>query len=133
MLARAKARFPAVPLERVGLQELAFDAEFDAVMCIDAMANIPPEDWPTVVGNLRRALRPGGHLYLTVEQVGDEELERVFAEATARACRWSGASWPARATTTTPRVTRWAPGWRRPGWRWWPRTTATTATATCTC
>jgi SAM-dependent methyltransferase len=84
MLARARARFPAVPLERVGLQELAFDAEFDAVMCVDAMENIPPEDWPTVVGNLRRALRPGGHLYLTVEQVGDEELERVFAEATAR-------------------------------------------------
>ena len=32
MLARARARFPEVPLERVGLQELAFDAEFDAVM-----------------------------------------------------------------------------------------------------
>ena len=84
MLARARARFPAVPLERVGLQELAFDAEFDAVVCIDAMENIPPEDWPRVVGNLRRALRPGGHLYLTVEQVDDEELDREFAEATAR-------------------------------------------------
>jgi ubiquinone/menaquinone biosynthesis C-methylase UbiE len=84
MLAKARARFPAVPLERVGLQELAFDAEFDAVMCIDAMENIPPEDWPRVVGNLRRALRPGGHLYLTVEQVDDEELDRELAEATAR-------------------------------------------------
>jgi ubiquinone/menaquinone biosynthesis C-methylase UbiE len=84
MLAKARARFPAVPLERVGLQELAFDAEFDAVMCIDAMENIPPEDWPRVVGNLRRALRPGGHLYLTVEQVDDEELDREYAEATAR-------------------------------------------------
>jgi len=84
MLARARARFPGVPLERVGLQELAFDAEFDAVMCIDAMENIPPEDWPRVVGNLRRALRPGGHLYLTVEQVDDEELDRELAEATAR-------------------------------------------------
>jgi ubiquinone/menaquinone biosynthesis C-methylase UbiE len=84
MLARARARFPGVPLERVGLQELAFDAEFDAVMCIDAMENIPPEDWPRVVGNLRRALRPGGHLYLTVEQVDDEELDREYAEATAR-------------------------------------------------
>ena len=59
MLARARARFPAVPLERVGLQELAFEAEFDAVMCIDAMENIPPEDWPRVVANLRRAVRPG--------------------------------------------------------------------------
>ena len=84
MLARARARFPGVPLERVGLQELAFDAEFDAVTCIDAMENIPPEDWPRVVANLRRALRPGGHLYLTVEQVDDEELDRELADATAR-------------------------------------------------
>jgi ubiquinone/menaquinone biosynthesis C-methylase UbiE len=84
MLARARARFPAVPLERVGLQELAFDAEFDAVMCIDAMENIPPEDWPRVAANLRRAVRPGGRVYLTVEQVIEAELERVFAEATAR-------------------------------------------------
>jgi SAM-dependent methyltransferase len=84
MLARARARYPAVPLERVGLQELAFDAEFDAVLCIDAMENVPPEDWPRVVANLRRALRPGGHLYLTVEEVDDRELEAAFAEATAR-------------------------------------------------
>jgi ubiquinone/menaquinone biosynthesis C-methylase UbiE len=83
MLARARARFPAVPLEKVGLQELAFEAEFDAVMCIDAMENIAPEDWPPVLANLRRALRPGGHLYLTVEQVDEEELDRVFAEAAA--------------------------------------------------
>jgi SAM-dependent methyltransferase len=84
MLARARARHPQVPLERVGLQELAFAAEFDAVMCIDAMENIPPEDWPLVVANLRRALAPGGHLYLTVEQVDDEELDRVLADAVAR-------------------------------------------------
>ena len=37
-----------------------------------------------MVGNLRRALRPGGHLYLTVEQVDDEELDLELAEATAR-------------------------------------------------
>jgi ubiquinone/menaquinone biosynthesis C-methylase UbiE len=83
MLARARARFPAVPLERVGLQELAFDAEFDAVMCIDAMENIPPEDWPRVVGNLRRAARPGGQVYLTVEEPNQADLERAQADATA--------------------------------------------------
>jgi hypothetical protein len=37
-----------------------------------------------VLANLRRALRPGGHLYLTVEEVDDQELDAVFAEATAR-------------------------------------------------
>jgi ubiquinone/menaquinone biosynthesis C-methylase UbiE len=84
MLARARARFPAVPLERVGLQELDFTGEFDAVMCVDAMENIPPEDWPRVLGNLARALRPGGQLYLTVEEVDDQELERALADATAQ-------------------------------------------------
>ena len=84
MLARARARFPAVPLERVGLQELAFDAEFDAVMCIDAMENVPPEDWPRVVANLRRAVRPGGPVYLTVEEPNQAELDRVQAASIAR-------------------------------------------------
>jgi SAM-dependent methyltransferase len=84
MLARARARFPAVPLERVGLQELAFEAEFDAVMCIDAMENVPPEDWPRVAGNLRRAVRPGGPVYLTVEEPDQDDLARVQADAVAR-------------------------------------------------
>jgi SAM-dependent methyltransferase len=83
MLAQARAKHPAVPTERVGLQELAFDAEFDAVMCVDAMENVFPEDWPPVLVNLRRALRPGGHLYFTVELIDEQELERAFAEATA--------------------------------------------------
>jgi ubiquinone/menaquinone biosynthesis C-methylase UbiE len=83
MLAQARGKFPDVPTEKVGLQELAFDAEFDAAMCVDAMENVFPEDWPLVLANLRRALRPGGHLYLTVELPDERELERVFAEATA--------------------------------------------------
>src|SRR5919204_2019233 len=83
MLAVARAKFPQVPTERVGLQELDFAAEFDAAMCVDAMENVFPEDWPPVLANLRRALRPGGQLYLTVELVDAEELERVFAEAAA--------------------------------------------------
>jgi SAM-dependent methyltransferase len=84
MPARARARYPQVRLERVGLQELAFDAEFDAVICIDAMENIPPEDWPRVLAGLRRALRPGGRLYLTVEEPNQADLDRVQAEAIAR-------------------------------------------------
>ena len=83
MLAQARAKFPDVPLEKVGLQELQFDGEFDAVMCVDAMEQVFPEDWPLVLTNLRRAVRPGGHLYLTVELIDERELERVFAEAVA--------------------------------------------------
>jgi SAM-dependent methyltransferase len=84
MLARARARYPEVDTEKVGLQQLNMDAEFDAVMCIDAMEFVFPEDWPLVMSNMRRALRPGGHLYLTVELVGEPELHEAFADATAR-------------------------------------------------
>ena len=83
MLARARAKFPEVPTEKVGLQELAFDGEFDAAMCVDAMENVFPEDWPLVLANLRRAVRPGGPVYLTVELPDEAELERVNAAAVA--------------------------------------------------
>ncbi|HEX6845128.1 MAG TPA: methyltransferase domain-containing protein [Actinomycetota bacterium] len=83
MLARARTKHPQVRLEQVGLQELSYDAEFDAAMCVDAIEHVPPEEWPLVLANLRRAIRPGGHLYLTVEEVDRGRLERAFEEATA--------------------------------------------------
>ena len=81
MLAAAQAKHPDARLERVGLQELAFDDAFDAVMCIDAMEHIPPEDWPAVLGNLHRAVRSGGLVYLTIEQVDAGEHDSALAEA----------------------------------------------------
>lgn len=88
MLAQARAKQLAARVERLGLQEMTFDAEFDGAMTIDAMENVPPEDWPVVLGNLHRAIRPGGHLYLTVEVVDDSEIDTAFADATAK-------GWPA--------------------------------------
>jgi ubiquinone/menaquinone biosynthesis C-methylase UbiE len=84
MLAQASAKGIAVALHRIGLQELTFDAEFDGVMTVDAMENVAPEDWPAVLANLHRAVSPGGHLYFTVEEVDEGEIEEAFAEATAR-------------------------------------------------
>ena len=83
MLERAGGKHPDVRLVHVGLQELAFDGAFDAAMCVDAMEHVPPEEWPLVLDNLRRAIRGGGHLYMTVEQVDRSDLERAFEEATA--------------------------------------------------
>ncbi len=83
MLARARAKHPEVVLEKVGLQELEFDGAFDAVMCIDAMEYVFPEDWPRVLANLHRAVRGSGLVYLTVEQIDPAEIASVFAEATA--------------------------------------------------
>jgi SAM-dependent methyltransferase len=88
MLARARSKGVAERVEHVGLQELAFDGEFDGSMTIDALENIPPEEWPLVLANLHRAVRPGGHLYLTVEEVDEAEVDAAFALAQAN-------GWPA--------------------------------------
>ncbi len=82
MLAAARAKHPDVRTEKMGLQELGFDAEFDGAICVDAMENVFPEDWPRVLDNLRRAVRPGGPVYLTVETISEELIEAAFAEAT---------------------------------------------------
>ena len=78
MLGQARRRGLAERLERVGLQEMAFEAEFDGALTVDAMENVPPEDWPTVVANVRRALRPDGHWYLTVEEIEDADIQSAF-------------------------------------------------------
>jgi SAM-dependent methyltransferase len=83
MLAQARSKHPGVRCERIGLQELSFVGEFDGAMCVDAMENVPPEDWPRVLENFRRALRPGGHLYLTVEEIDRREIAAAFVAATA--------------------------------------------------
>lgn len=84
MLAQAAAKHPDVETHKIGLQELAYESAFDAAICVDAMEDVFPEDWPGVLSNLRRALRPGGQLYLTVEMTDEDWLIKAFAAATAR-------------------------------------------------
>jgi SAM-dependent methyltransferase len=84
MLGQARARGIAERLEHIGLQELAFDAEFDGAMTVDAMEHVPPEEWPGVVANIRRALKPGGHWYVTLEEVEDESVDEAFQGLTAK-------------------------------------------------
>ena len=78
MLALAVAKHPGVPTRRVALQDLtAADLSgFDAVLCIDAIENVGPEDWPRVVAGLHGSLEPGGTAYLTVE-LPDTDLPDV--------------------------------------------------------
>jgi SAM-dependent methyltransferase len=82
MLARARARGIAVALDMVRLQELPYTGEYDAVLTIDAMENVPPEDWPLVLANLHRAARPGGLYYLTVEEVAEPVIKEAFTTLT---------------------------------------------------
>lgn len=83
MLNEARRKHPDVELHQLGLQELDFEARVDGAMCIDAMENVPPEDWPLVLDNLRRAVRPGAAIYLTVEQIDPGEIRASFDRATA--------------------------------------------------
>lgn len=78
MLQQAHAKFPDVPVEHIGLQELAFSDAFDAVMCMDAMEMVFPEDWPIVLGNFRQALHENGLLYFTVEIESREALQIAY-------------------------------------------------------
>jgi ubiquinone/menaquinone biosynthesis C-methylase UbiE len=89
MLEHAKAKFPTVQFEKLGfeklgLQEIAFQALFDGAICMDAIENVPPEDWPLVLGNFHRALKPSGYFYFTVEtiEMADEnEIRQAFERA----------------------------------------------------
>jgi ubiquinone/menaquinone biosynthesis C-methylase UbiE len=83
MLERARAKWPDARFEQAGLQELSFEASFDALMCTDAMEHVSPEEWPVVVAAFRRALRPGGHVYMTVEEIDRAEIEAAFAKESA--------------------------------------------------
>jgi SAM-dependent methyltransferase len=83
MLEAARAKHPDVPAAVVGLQELAFDAVFDAVICVDAMENVGPEDWPVVLDRLRAAARPGAPVWLTVELAPEAAVRAAFDAAVA--------------------------------------------------
>jgi SAM-dependent methyltransferase len=80
MLEQAGARGSAVALERLALQALSSWQQFDAVLTIDALEHVPPEEWPLVLANLHRAARPGGWLYLTVEEIDAAMLDAALAE-----------------------------------------------------
>jgi ubiquinone/menaquinone biosynthesis C-methylase UbiE len=84
MLTQARARGIAFSLDHQGLQDLSYAHEFDAVMTVDAMENVAPEDWPLVLANLHRAALPGGVLYLTVEETGQAEIDQAFESLSAR-------------------------------------------------
>ncbi len=81
MLTNARTRFPGVRYEKIGLQEMAFRMEFDGAICVDAMENVSPEDWPLVLGNFQRALKPSACLYFTVEMAAEEQIQQAFERA----------------------------------------------------
>jgi SAM-dependent methyltransferase len=80
MLRRAGEKHPGVQAEKLGLQELSFENEFDGTICIDAMENVFPEHWPLVLANFHKALTVPSLLYLTVE-LPQDDLPEIFEAA----------------------------------------------------
>lgn len=78
MLKLANRKYPEVPTVKLSLQEMYFADQFFAVMCVDAMENICPEDWPLVLANFVRALKFGGHIYITVESAEETEILEAY-------------------------------------------------------
>jgi ubiquinone/menaquinone biosynthesis C-methylase UbiE len=84
MLGRAKTKFPTVQFEKVGLQEMEYQELFDGAICMDAMENVPPEDWTVVLKNFHRALKPHGYFYFTaetIENADEHEIQQAFERA----------------------------------------------------
>jgi len=84
MLERARASFPDVHFEKIGLQEIPYENVFDGAICMDAMENVSPEDWAIVLGNFHRALKPGGYFYFTAETMENadaDEIRQAFERA----------------------------------------------------
>jgi ubiquinone/menaquinone biosynthesis C-methylase UbiE len=80
-LAVALTKFPRAATAKHDLQGLPYEDEFDGVMCVDAMEFVPPEDWPGVLDSFRRALHPGGWLYVTIEVVPQDQVRALTEEA----------------------------------------------------
>jgi len=60
MLDYANSKFPHVPVEKLGLQELRYRAAFDLIICMDVMERFLYEEWPSVLANFHQALKPTG-------------------------------------------------------------------------
>jgi cyclopropane fatty-acyl-phospholipid synthase-like methyltransferase len=115
MLAHARTKFPAVQFEKVGLQEMAYGEVFDGSICMDAMENVCPEDWPLVFGNFQRALKPKGCLYFTTETIetaNEDEIKQAFHRAQQAGLPVVYGEWPDEEVyhfhPTNQRVKEWA-------------------------
>lgn len=71
MLAQARNKHPEVPAQVLPLQNLTeagdLRGRFDGLLCVDALENVAPEDWPSVASGLASVLKPQAPAYVTVE------------------------------------------------------------------
>ena len=84
LLSHARKLYPAIRYEKMALNEMSFESEFEAAVCIETLEHVFPEEWPVILHGFNNALKPGGVLYFTVDTVSEEELERSYERAKAQ-------------------------------------------------
>lgn len=81
----ARRRLPHVPLLEMDAGNLHFNAEFDVVTAFDVLEHIEDDDG--ALSKMRQAVRPGGHVMLTVPQ--HPRLWSAADEAASHARRYT--------------------------------------------
>ncbi len=70
-LEKARASLPTAELHHAGAESLPFpDRTFQYVTCMEVLEHIPPDLRAAAFREMRRVLRPGGRLVLTVPHAG---------------------------------------------------------------
>jgi SAM-dependent methyltransferase len=70
-LAVAKKNVPSAELHHASAEKMPFpDGSFDYVTCVEVLEHLPAELRPAAFREMRRVLRPGGRLILTVPHAG---------------------------------------------------------------
>jgi 2-polyprenyl-3-methyl-5-hydroxy-6-metoxy-1,4-benzoquinol methylase len=84
-LKQARRLHPMIRYVKMAHHELNFQNEFDGVICIDSLPHVFPEEWPVIMQRFRKALKPGGLLYFTIEDASTMEgLRESYEQAKAK-------------------------------------------------
>jgi hypothetical protein len=63
------------PALKMSFGEMSFVNEFDGIWACASLLHVPRSMLPAVLCRLERALKPGGHLYLSFKYGGSERIE----------------------------------------------------------
>lgn len=76
--ARAAALYPQVAVEQKLLSELSSSEAFSALVCLEPIGYLVPEDWPLTLTNIWNALMPEGCVYFSIPVVAASELYQAL-------------------------------------------------------
>jgi ubiquinone/menaquinone biosynthesis C-methylase UbiE len=65
MLAQARARLPEHRWIHAYMQDVELEETFDAVICWDSLFHLPRADYPIVIRDIHRWLKPGGRMMVS--------------------------------------------------------------------